>query len=256
MLVGGMEALVGEVVTLWIGSRDTGVAEMAARVLGDLLEMDCEVVQRPVGHQAINGASTSKEAQQRHRLETPGDGRLWKLLFTNPDNLVRIVANCSLSLPAATREALPPGSSPRPEREITISQGRLLRFLPRIAALNISPLLTDHTPLLQPFQAASSNATLTTSPSTNILSWAALEMVDQSDVLMQLTLVDFFETLVSLARVATHQGPAKDEAVKTVLRTALAGDQSGELRRTMTSLPDRTVEEEAEGLREYLRDVL
>jgi hypothetical protein len=243
-----MAELVGEMVTVWVGTGDTGVAEKAARVIGELLEMDCPVVV-PRASTAVNGTShlfTSSQTQLLHRIETRGQGLLWNLLFQNPDNLTRIIANCSLNLPAAVTSALPPGSEPRPQRAITLSQGRLLRLLPRLVALDIHPLFSDHSPLFQSFNATSSN----------ILSWAALEMVDPSDILMQLTLIDFFETLVSVSRASTHQPPVKDEFVKSLVRLAMGRDESGELRRAMVSLPDRTVEEEAEGLRAYLSDVV
>lgn len=81
-------------------------------------------------------------------------------------------------------------------------------------------------------------------------------MVDRSDLRMQLILVNFFETLVTVARVSTHQPLIKDEFVKSLVRLAMGKDETGKLKRAMVSLPDRTVKEEADGLRAYLRDVV
>jgi hypothetical protein len=83
-------------------------------------------------------------------------------------------------------------------------------------------------------------------------------MVQKSDPLMHLNLVDFFEALVSLLRVApsrTGDGAADVVAtLRAVLAEATAGDDM--LREALLSLPDRTVEEEAEDLKRWLAELL
>ena len=78
-------------------------------------------------------------------------------------------------------------------------------------------------------------------------------MVDRSDILMHLNLIDFFETFVSLMRVSGRSDD-KDEAVVGLVRTAIQGDE--ELETALRGLPDRTVEEEAEPLRMYITEIL
>lgn len=73
------------------------------------------------------------------------------------------------------------------------------------------------------------------------------------DVLMHLNLIDFFETFVSLMRVAGLDAEEKS-IVRTLVRVAAAED--GQLREALRGLPDRTVEEEAEPLRAYISDIL
>jgi hypothetical protein len=78
-------------------------------------------------------------------------------------------------------------------------------------------------------------------------------MVAKEDVLMHLSLVDFFEALVSLLRV-TEPSALKVETLWALLGEATAGDEV--LREALLSLPDRTVEEEAEDLRRWLGEVM
>jgi hypothetical protein len=79
-------------------------------------------------------------------------------------------------------------------------------------------------------------------------------MVDAEDVLMHLNLVDFFETLVSVTRVAENRTGDTDAKLRELIRTAVGGDE--QLTAALRSLPDRTVEEEAEPLREYINTLL
>jgi ATP phosphoribosyltransferase regulatory subunit HisZ len=87
----------------------------------------------------------------------------------------------------------------------------------------------------------------------SLLQFAALDMVDKSDVLMALSLIDFFEAFVSVTRVSPHTA-GKVEAIRALLREAMAGDDM--LKAALLSLPDRTVEEEADDLRRWLREIL
>jgi hypothetical protein len=237
----GMDGVLAEVVKTWMGSAHTGVGERAARVLGDLLEVDCEIV----GQREVNGVSEITYPPRRRR--SPGDGAVWRLLFNDGPILTSIVLHCSLTLSSLVAPSSPELAQ-RTNRQITISQGRLLRLLPRLAALDIRPLIAR-------------TALFTDATVPNILGFAALDMVDRQDVLMALMVVDFFETLVSVARVS-DQGDStrlKDQAVGELIKAAIAQDSSEgneDLERALRTLPDRTVEEEAEGLRSYLRMIL
>ncbi|CRK32112.1 hypothetical protein BN1723_003799 [Verticillium longisporum] len=71
-----------------------------------------------------------------------------------------------------------------------------------------------------------------------LLQFVALKMVDKSDLLMHLSLIDFFETLT----------------LREILSVALRGDD--ELRAALKRLPDRTVEEEAEDLQAFIQSVV
>lgn len=223
--------VVEELVRTWLVSEDTGVGERAGRVLGDLLDVDCDVVNTTEGGD-INPFAPPTSAVIKRRL--PGHARLWRLILTRPF-LTQLTTLCT-------------PSSSRTTNQTTISQGRLLRLLPRLATLNIHALSQSSNSDIFPLSDAAAEGA-----GRGLLQWAALGMVDAEDVLMHLNLVDFFETLVSVMRVTGRSIP-KDAKVRSLVRTAVRGD--GELEAALRSLPDRTVEEEAEALRAYISQLL
>jgi hypothetical protein len=213
------------------------VGERAARVLGDLLEIDCEVV-----HNNTDGtdSGTQVNGDQVVKRNNPGHGRLWRLILAGRPNLSMIQQFCS---PASAGL-----DQARTTHQVTISQGRLLRVLPRLCTLNIGAL--SHPVFADLFTLPDGVAS---SAGQGLLQWAALGMVDKSDVLMHLSLVDFFETFVSVVRAA-RPSPETDVLMKQLLMAALHGDV--ELEAALKTLPDRTIEEEAEPLRAYVASLL
>lgn len=220
--------------TVWLVTPDTGVAEKAGKVLGDLLTTDCPKLAPPPPEPQTNGTGPSAAAAAAStatRPRNPGTGNLWSL-FLDMSSLIRDV--CS--------------DAARPVRERTLSQGRVLRLLPRLATLDIAALTRT--------SAAASATGQPVFPEGGLLPWAALEMVDRDDVLMRLNLVDFFEELVSVMRVAGSRSAETDADLRTVVRAASRAGDGDDVREALTSLPDRTVEEEAEPLREFVRYLL
>lgn len=223
--------------TVWLVTPDTGVAEKAGKVLGDLLTTDCPKLAPPPPEPQTNGTGPSAAAAAAASMSTaarprnPGTGNLWSL-FLDMSSLIRDV--CS--------------DAARPVRERTLSQGRVLRLLPRLATLDIAALTRA--------AAAASATGQPVFPEGGLLPWAALEMVDRDDMLMRLNLVDFFEELVSVMRVAGSRSAETDADLRTVVRAASRAGDGDDVREALTSLPDRTVEEEAEPLREFVRYLL
>ncbi|GAB0133423.1 hypothetical protein EsDP_00001834 [Epichloe bromicola] len=226
------------VVRCWLASEDVGVGECAARVLGDLLETDCPILDNGIDDASSETGSNSNEIVKRLAV---GHGRLWQLLLLGRPNLSLIQQHCSFVEP---REQAPPRSA----RQVTISQGRLLRILPRLCTLNIAALSRPVFPdlFVSPVADASGSGQ-------GLLQWAALGMVDKSDVLMHLNLVVFFETLVSVMRVSKRSS-ALDTFIGKLVKAAVQLDD--ELETALKTLPDRTVGEEAESLREYIARLL
>lgn len=219
----------------WLDASDVGVGERAARVLGDLLEVDCPAVKdQPHDLAQING-TTSTDLVQR---SSPGHGRLWRLLFTNQQIFTIIPQLCGS--PTAGSDS----DEPRTERELSISQGRLLRILPRLATLDIKSVSQTQFPELLPLAGSTNHG---------LLQWAALGMVDMADMLMHLSVIDFVETFVSVMRIAV-KGDERQEIVKGLVKEAVNGDT--ELRDALAGLADRTAEEEAEPLRRYISQLL
>ncbi|CEJ90424.1 hypothetical protein VHEMI06212 [[Torrubiella] hemipterigena] len=225
--------VVEELVRRWLDAKDVGVGEKAARVLGDLLETDCDIVEAQPAP-TING-TTGQEVIKRR---VPGHGRLWQMILSNREFLTLIVSLCSPS-PEDTE-------SPRTTNQQSLSQGRVLRLLPRLATLNLRAITQQ--PLPDFFTAVHADA------GAGLLQWASFDMIDKEDILMRLSVVDFFETFVSIMRVTRVTTPDKDEIVKKIVKVAAESDE--ELKSALLALPDRTVEEEAEPLREYIAKLL
>lgn len=216
--------VVEALVLRWLDAADVGVGEKAARVLGDLLETDCDVVEAVP---SSNGAVGTELVRRR----VPGHARLWSMILNTKDFLSLIVAQCS-------------PSEGRTEKQVSLSQGRLLRLLPRLATLNITAITQTAFPELLPSEHAGAG----------LMQWAAFTMVDKADILMHLSVIDFFETLVSIMRVAGNATPQKDEITKTIVKAAAEND--ADIKTALLGLPDRTIEEEAEPLREYIAKLL
>ncbi|PTB43466.1 hypothetical protein M441DRAFT_25493 [Trichoderma asperellum CBS 433.97] len=237
-LLSTLPDVVEALIRRWLESPDVGVGERAAKVLGDLLESDCETI-RPA--EGVNGASSYDfNGLSTTRRRIPGHGRLWRVIFTQRPFLELIKTLCS------PETAHPPT---RPRHQTSLSQGRLLRLLTRLATLDIRAISTAHHQALFPL------STTAIAPSDQgILQWAALEMLSGSDdILMHLNLIDFFETFVSVMRVS-RLTPEENAIVKKLVKVATEGD--GQLKEALRGLPNRTVEEEAEPLRAYISDLL
>ncbi|KAG5950832.1 hypothetical protein E4U53_004330 [Claviceps sorghi] len=224
-------------VKCWIATEDVSVGERAARVLGALLATDCEIVDNGLDEPSPPIRLDDNQAVERR---VAGHGRLWKLIFSNRTNLSLIQQHCSFD----TTEEAPR----RTAREVTISQGRLLRLLPRLCTMNITVLSRSIYPDLFVLPAAAGGDL-----GQGLLQWTALGMVDKADILMHLNLVDFFETLVSVMRVS-NRTLMLDPFIGKLVKAAIQSDHRLEV--ALRTLPDRTVEEEAEPLRTYITGLL
>ncbi|KAG5955571.1 hypothetical protein E4U58_007047 [Claviceps cyperi] len=236
--------LVEEMVRCWLATESVDVGELAARVLRELLETDCDVPQYyAVDDQDSQTCADSNETDAERRV--PGHGQLWQLIFSSRPSLSLIQRYCSVE--AETTD----GALPRAMHQVTISQGRLLRLLPRLCAMNYPGLSRCVYP------------DLFVLPSTELgrvgqglLQWAALGMVDRRDFLMNLNLIDFFETLVSIMR-RCKRSLELDSLMGNMVKTAIQLDDSDyRVEVSLKTLPSRTVEEEAEPLRAYITDLL
>ncbi|RCI09037.1 hypothetical protein L249_4931 [Ophiocordyceps polyrhachis-furcata BCC 54312] len=199
--------IVTELLRLWLGSPDVGVGEGAARVLARVLETDCSSAE------VVNGTG--------HEPRPPGRGRIWPIILEDDDNLALIRHLCTL------------GHDPcRLTYDVTISQGRLLRLLPTLAALDMQPLTAE--------------------TGQGLLQWAALSMVDTSDTLMHLSLVDFYESLVGSMRQSRH---ARDATVKSLVNKAAREDSA--VNNALRTLADRVEDDDdAPDVRNYVAYLL
>ncbi|KAL4732387.1 hypothetical protein ACLX1H_001402 [Fusarium chlamydosporum] len=223
--------VVEELLRTWLSSPDSDVGGRSTRVLGSLLETDCDIMPESHMTNGVNGTSSSEtELVKRH---IPGHASLWRLVIWDRYYLEILVSLCR---PAIIN------------RQATFAQDRLLRIIPRLTALHpramaISPF-ADIFPL--PDYADDSMGH-------GLLQWAALNMVDTGDILMHQTLIVFFESFVSIMRIAGDSAD-KDAIVRNVVKTAVSQDQ--ELKQALRTLPDRTVQEEAEPLAKYISRIM
>lgn len=241
--------LVKALIHRWLSSPRVEVGQGANKVLGDLLDVDCPFPPPPPPPSTAPGENPPPIISIR---KAPGNGSLWKLLFQDKEMYTYILELCSGLHP----ETVHP-------RQLSLAQGRLLRLLPRIAALDFRTVSHSHITPPAPVHLTNGNQNgdLTTPvppvrnprPGDGLLQFAALCMVQRSDQLMHLNLIDFFEALVSLLRVTDHT-PLKVEVMRSILREATAGDEI--LKKALLSLPDRTVDEEAEDLKRWIEEIM
>jgi hypothetical protein len=221
-----MGELVAAFVRRWLVAPQVEVGQKGGKVLGDLLDVDCELPPPPP-------SSSADAGMQVVLRKVPGQGKLWRRVFGDPAVYGLILGVCSGQDPATADD----------EKQLSLAQGRLLRVLPHLAALNFRAV-------------ASPNPTavgLVSRTSSSLLQFAALHMIDGDDELMRLSLVDFFEAFVSLMRV-TDYSTYKVETIRSLVREAAAADSH--LKDALLTLPDRTVPEEADDLRRWLREIM
>ncbi|KAL7795182.1 hypothetical protein V8C37DRAFT_374755 [Trichoderma ceciliae] len=237
-LLSTLPDVVEALVSRWLESPDVGVGERAAKVLGDLLETDCETIRG----EGVNGVGNQNNVNgfEVVKRRLPGYGRLWRLILLQRPLLELIKTLCS------PETADPPT---RPRHQTSLSQGRLLRLLTRLSTLDIRAISQTAFPDLFPLPTAAAQAA-----GQGILQWAALSMVSKSeDILMHLNVIDFFETFVSVMRIS-HLTTEEKTVVKNLVRAAAQDDE--QLKEALRGLPNRTVEEEAESLRAYIGEIL
>ncbi|KAJ8124582.1 hypothetical protein O1611_g9058 [Lasiodiplodia mahajangana] len=163
---------------------------------------------------------------------------MWRRIFHDRDVYGFLLSRCSNGLHHGADDGLTP-------QQLSLAQGRLLRVLPRLSALNFAAVTrTDFPELHQQYENAEATG--------GLLHFAALHMVDKEDMLMHLSLIDFFETLLSIQRI-TPFSTYKMDILRKLYREATKQDVA--LRNAILTLPERTVPEEADELRQFIRDV-
>lgn len=213
----------------WLSAPQVEVGEKGSRVLGDLLDVDCDT--RPQDGLSLNGM----EIAVRKPL---GQGLMWRRLFHDRD-----VYGLLLSLGSAGPHQNAEGGLNA--QQLTLAQGRLLRVMPRLAALNLRAVSrTDFPDLNQRY--------LRIETDEGLLHFVALHMIDKEDMLMHLNLIDFFEAFLSIQRI-TPFSTFKMEILKKILGDATTQDSA--LKSAISSLPDRTVPEEASDLRHFIQQI-
>lgn len=161
-IVAGDSDLVASLVELWLSTSSTAVAQAALDTIWALLEID-------LASTLENGSSGSRAG---------GQGLVWRRMFTDKDVYGKLFSLCSLA---------DDGPGTLPKREKTVAQGRLMGFLVRAGRLRWDIISTSQLPEIE-----------ANYQSDSLLHFAACQMVDKSDVLMHMTLLNFFHDLLHI----------------------------------------------------------
>lgn len=169
-------AVISSVVRLWLCTQDAGIATLAEELLTSLLRISKN---EPV--------STETESL----LHAYGTGPMWRRLFSDRDI-------SSLYYHYTSLKQLP--SPPLPllnKRDQTLAQARLLSWLPRVGAMNWDAIVSPYGIDVEPAAGLHQGQ--------GLLHYAALKMVDtKDDMLMHMTLINFFCVLITSVRAKPH----------------------------------------------------
>ncbi|KAI0022618.1 hypothetical protein F4780DRAFT_769740 [Xylariomycetidae sp. FL0641] len=228
-ILAAMNNVVIHFLSQWLSAPQVGVGERGSRVLGDLLDTDCET--RPPDGLSVNGMEIAVR-------KSPGQGFMWRRIFHDRDVYGLLLSLCSAGPHQHTDNGLD-------DLQLSLAQGRLLRVLPRLAALNFAAVTrTEFPELNERYAGFQGNG--------GLLQFAALHMINREDRLMHLSLIDFFEGFLSIQRI-TPFSTYKMDTIKQVTQEATSQDAL--LRDAILSLPERTVPDEADELRRFINEV-
>ncbi|KAK0111760.1 hypothetical protein ONS95_002095 [Cadophora gregata] len=171
-----MKALVENFLQTWLSTPDVGVAEKATKVLGDLLEVDCD-------RRSSAGIDTKMNGLQLASGMPPGQGLLWRRIFQDREIYQLLFSLCSSSTAGTSDGQLN-------ERQKSLAQARLLRVLPRLATLDFQTITRSQFPDVEKSYEIGQPG---------VLYFATVDMVNkEEDMLMHITLMDFFAEFLEM----------------------------------------------------------
>jgi hypothetical protein len=164
-LVAGMLDTVVALVRLWLSTDDPGIASQCSQLLLDLLKVDQELRLDPDAH-----------------LPAGGQGLVWKRIFGDRHVYGTFYDLCS---------SVGPTSANISKSQRTISQSRLLEWLPKVAGMDWNAVCRSHHPDIEAEYGVRGG----------LLDFASLHMVDTSDdVLMYQCLVHFYSDILDATK--------------------------------------------------------
>jgi hypothetical protein len=199
-IIAGDPDLVATLVELWLATPTTEVAQAALDVLWSLLEVD------HVDNETFVGS---------HQNTAVGQGLLWRRVFTDKNVYGLMFSICSLADTNTTPQLS--------KREKTVAQGRLLDFIVKAGTLRWDYISASQIPEVESKYRSSS-----------LLDFAACQMIDTSDVLMHMTLLNFYRELIQV------YAPGLDTASATLQASAFSS-------RSLDFLVDRSLHQRVLG---------
>ncbi|KAK2765831.1 hypothetical protein FQN52_001568 [Onygenales sp. PD_12] len=184
-IIGANQALVIALVELWLSIPETSVAQKAFDVLWSLLEVD-----------HVRGYDNEILVDGNGVNQIKGQGLVWRRIFNDRDVYALLFSICNLDSPEQ------PGQLSR--REKTVAQGRLMDLVIKAGTLDWHSITASHFPDIE-----------SKYQSSNLLSFAASQMVDPDDILLHMTHIHFLRELLRIdapglrqrAKVRTHSAP-------------------------------------------------
>lgn len=170
-----MQGVMLQFVETWLSTPHVEIGERATQALGDLLEVDCD-------RRNSAGLATKMSGLQIASNMPPGQGLLWRRVFQDRQIYEKLLDLCS-------PKTVGDGVGQLDERQKSLAQGRLLRLLPRLAALDFNTVTKTN------FSSIEAQYGLSRGQA-GLLPFAACHMVDKSDMLMHYTLIDFVAELL------------------------------------------------------------
>lgn len=165
-IVAGDPGLAASLIELWLSTSSTAVAQAALDALWALLEAD------------LASPLEKGEYDHSHCDGHAGHGLMWRRVFTDKDVYGLLFALCSLQEDA-------PGELTKRER--TVAQARLMGFLVKAGGARWDIISKSQVAAVEEKYQCKS-----------LLHFAACRMIDSSDVLMHMTLLNFYRDLLEL----------------------------------------------------------
>lgn len=165
-----MKGVVENFLRTWLSTPHVEVGEKATKVLGDLLEVDCD-------RRLSAGIDTKMNGLQLASNIPPGQGLLWRRIFQDREIYDLLFSLCSF-------HTIGTGEGQLDARQKSLAQARLLRVLPRLAVLDFQTITHSQFPEIEERYGVDEQG---------VLYFAAVDMVNkEEDMLMHITVIDFF----------------------------------------------------------------
>ncbi|CAO2647999.1 Nn.00g089210.m01.CDS01 [Neocucurbitaria sp. VM-36] len=169
-------AVISGIVRLWLCTQDAGIATQAENLLIALLKMS---------------KNEPMAIETESPLHTYGTGPMWRRLFGDRDIISLYYQYTSL------KQFKSPPLPLLNKRDKTIAQARLLSWLPRVGTMDWNSVVSSHD--LDVVREAGLRK------GQGLIHYAALKMVDtEDDMLMHMTLINFFSVLITTVKMKPH----------------------------------------------------
>jgi DNA mismatch repair protein HSM3, N terminal domain len=199
-----MKGVVAAFLRTWLSSPSVEVGEKATKALGDLLEVDCDRASAANLNDHMNGLEISTQKQT-------GQGLLWRRIFHDRDI-------CSLLYNLCVPHNTGTGEGQLDERQKSLAQARMLRILPKLATLDFTTVSRNDFPDIAAEYGIQRGEL-------GLLYFAATQMISKEDMLMHITLIDFFAEFLDMLSMTQISGSTM-EYLAHLTKTVAADDRA------------------------------